>query len=263
MFQEFALFPHMDVGRNVAFGLKMKGMEPEASRQRVEEVLELVGLPGFGKRDVDELSGGERQRVALARSLAPEPELLMLDEPLGSLDRTLKERLMLELPQILRRTEQTALYVSHDQEEAFALADRIVVMRQGQVAQLGTPEAIYRQPNSAFVARFLGLDNLVQASAQGSRVDTPFGSMELSEPRHGEVTLLLRPEQASLSPLHGWQLEGEVVERSFRGGVQRVVLSMADGQQFSFDFSSAELLPPVGGNLTVYLPLPDGVQVLA
>jgi ABC-type Fe3+/spermidine/putrescine transport system ATPase subunit len=140
MFQEYALFPHKDVFGNVAFGLQMQGLSRDPVTARVTEVLELVGLVGFERRDVNQLSGGERQRVALARSLAPQPRLLMLDEPLGALDRALRERLMDELPDILRRAGVTAITVTHDQEEAFALADRVVLMRAGRVVGGGLPE---------------------------------------------------------------------------------------------------------------------------
>jgi ABC-type Fe3+/spermidine/putrescine transport system ATPase subunit len=137
MFQEYALFPHKDVFGNVAFGLRMQRLSHEAVAGQVAEALALVGLGGFEHRDVSQLSGGERQRVALARSLAPRPRLLMLDEPLGALDRTLRERLLGELPGILRRAGVTAITVTHDQEEAFALSDRVVVMRAGRVVQVG------------------------------------------------------------------------------------------------------------------------------
>ena len=162
MFQDLALFPHKNVRDNVAFGLRMAGLAPQAIDARVSEVLELVGLAGFEQRDVNQLSGGEQQRVALARSLAPRPRLLMLDEPLSSLDRTLRERLMNELRDILTRVGQTAIYVTHDQQEAFALADRVVILNAGRVAQIGTPQEVYRAPADAFVARFLGLTNLIR-----------------------------------------------------------------------------------------------------
>lgn len=267
MFQEFALFPHMSVADNITFGLRMRDMDPEEIAERLAETLELVGLPGHGERSVEQLSGGERQRVALARSLAPEPRLLMLDEPLGSLDRTLKERLMLELPQILRRTEQTVLYVTHDQEEAFAVADRVIVMRAGEVAQIGRPAEIYREPNSPFVAEFLGLDNLLSGQAEpaetGSKVQTRLGTFDIDESLVGEVTLLVRPEAARLDGEGDWELTGELVERSFRGGSQRAVLRLEEDLVFSFDFSSSDSLPPLGQTVTISLPLPDSIQVLA
>ena len=267
MFQEFALFPHMSVAGNITFGLRMQDMESQGMAQRLDETLELVGLPGYAERSVDQLSGGERQRVALARSLAPEPKMLMLDEPLGSLDRTLKERLMLELPQILRRTEQTVLYVTHDQEEAFAVADRVIVMRAGEVAQIGRPEEIYREPGSPFVAEFLGLDNLLIGQAKpegkGSEVETRLGTFHLDQLLEGEVTLLVRPEAARLDGQGDWQLTGELIERSFRGGTQRAVLRLEDDLLFSFDFSSSASLPPIGNTVTLSLPLPESIQVLA
>lgn len=161
MFQEFALFPHRTVAENVAFGLRMARQSRAQIQQRVQEVLALVNLAGYGDRSIFALSGGERQRVALARSLAPHPRLLMLDEPLGSLDRALREELMVELRTILKAVGVTALYVTHDQQEAFAVADRLVVMRQGQIEQIGAPPVIYNNPASAFVARFLGFHNLL------------------------------------------------------------------------------------------------------
>lgn len=168
MFQEFALFPHRTVAENVAFGLRMAGLSRAEITQRVQEVLALVNLEKYGTRSIFALSGGERQRVALARSLAPRPRLLMLDEPLGSLDRALREELMVELRTILKEVGVTALYVTHDQQEAFAVADRLVVMRQGQIEQIGPPPAIYHTPATAFVARFLGFHNLFPIQPDGA-----------------------------------------------------------------------------------------------
>lgn len=266
MFQEFALFPHMNVADNVRFGLRMQRMAPAEVQPRLTEVLELVGLPGFQEREVDQLSGGERQRVALARALAPKPRLLMLDEPLGALDRTLKERLMIELPQILRSTRQTVLYVTHDQEEAFAVADRVVVMNKGRVAQTGTPEGIYRRPNSVFVARFLGLNNVIEGRVErsdgGSVARTKLGAIPLEEAADGAVTLLLRPETATLEGEGDIEVEGELVERSFRGSSQRMVLRLEDGQRLSFDLSSQTALPPLGETVTLRVDSRDAVQRL-
>lgn len=180
MFQDFALFPHKNVAANVAFGLRMQALPKSQVDEQVEEMLALVGLEGYGRRQVYDLSGGEQQRVALARSLAPRPTLLMLDEPLGSLDRTLREELMNELRAILRRVGVTAIYVTHDQQEAFAVADRILIMHRGHVVQQGTPQDVYRSPASPWVARFLGLTNLVPGRVVAEdplQVDTALGRL--------------------------------------------------------------------------------------
>ncbi len=237
MFQEYALFPHKDVYGNVAFGLRMARLSRSEIEQRVNDALELVGLSGFAQRKVHELSGGEQQRVALARSLAPRPRLLMLDEPLGSLDRALRERLMNELRQILNSVGLTALYVTHDQSEAFALGDRVAIMQKGCIEQIGPPEEVFRQPASPFVALFLGMSNLVPGriiDSETGRVQTPLGEFTATQsarsdyarngPPHlpgkqggaggqvsarseaeqgtiaqqDEVTVLLRPEAAEL-----------------------------------------------------------------
>lgn len=154
MFQEYALFPHRNVAENIAFGLRMRHIPREQIDVRVAEMLTLVGLTGYEQRRVYELSGGERQRVALARSLAPNPPVLMLDEPLGALDRALRERLLDELRDILKQVGVTSIYVTHDQTEAFAIADQLVLMHAGQIEQQGLPTTIYRHPKSTFAARF-------------------------------------------------------------------------------------------------------------
>jgi ABC-type Fe3+/spermidine/putrescine transport system ATPase subunit len=271
MFQDFALFPHMDVVDNVAFGLRMTNTSPAQTQSRVREVLELVGLSEFGDRDVNTLSGGERQRVALARSLAPKPRLLMLDEPLGSLDRALRERLMFELRAILTRMEQTALYVTHDQEEAFAVADRVVLMNAGRVEQIGEPQALYRRPNSPFTARFLGLTNLLEG--EGRQVDgrpilaTAIGDLPLDEPVDGEVIALIHPDSVMLGKNGACLLEGTVRERSFRGAFYRGLVEV-EGVTLTFDFPPNAPLPDAGERveisfdpqeaLLIYPPVEEG-----
>jgi len=160
MFQDFALFPHMNVADNIAYGLKRQSKSKNDRDSRVAEMLDRVGLEGFDDRDVNMLSGGQKQRVALARSLAPNPRLLMLDEPLGSLDALLREQLVVELRDIIHSVGLTSIYVTHDQKEAYAIADRVVVMNDGKIEQVDIPQQIYREPKSVFVARFLGLSNI-------------------------------------------------------------------------------------------------------
>jgi ABC-type Fe3+/spermidine/putrescine transport system ATPase subunit len=265
MFQDFALFPHRNVFENVAFGLRMAGMDERRIQERVQETLELVGLPGFGERDVNTLSGGEAQRVALARSLAPEPRLLMLDEPLGSLDRGLRERLALELRHILRDSRQTAIYVTHDQEEAFVIADRVVVMNAGRVEQIGAPQEIYRKPGSVFVARFLGLNNLIPgevtlSSTTGSLARTAIGDFPAPDDTQGKVTLLLRPDAARLDAGAPIQLQGVLKEVSFRGGIIQATLAV-NGVALQFQFAATVSLPEPGSLLSLGFEPAEAIQI--
>jgi ABC-type Fe3+/spermidine/putrescine transport system ATPase subunit len=253
MFQEYALFPHRDVLGNVAFGLQMQGMSQHDVARRVAEVLQLVGLVGFEHRDVNLLSGGERQRVALARSLAPRPALLMLDEPMGSLDRALRERLLEELPGILRSAGVTTITVTHDQEESFAIADRLVLLRDGCVAQIGTPEGVYQRPDSAWVARFLGLTNLLEARIVApGRVETNLGLLSVSgaTPEHAGLRrtkqLLIRPEAARLVRDGPNVLTGSVTGRSFRGEHYRLTVQHAAGVELAFTLPAGERVPALG-----------------
>ena len=268
MFQDLALFPHKNVCDNVAFALRMANLAPQAIDLRVREVLELVGLAGFEQRDVNQLSGGEQQRVALARSLAPRPRLLMLDEPLSSLDRALRERLMNELRDILTRVGQTAIYVTHDQQEAFALADRVVILNTGRMAQIGTPQEVYRQPADAFVARFLGLTNLIRGrksdaqKAEGRQlIETALGTLTLAEGtcHAGEVVVLIRPDAAMLTGTDNL-VEGTLAERSFRGGHTRIVVH-ADETNLEFEMDSNVTLPPVGSAIQLSLR-PEAITCL-
>jgi ABC-type Fe3+/spermidine/putrescine transport system ATPase subunit len=258
MFQDYALFPHMRVKENIAFGLKMQGFSQPEIDQQVAETLALVGLPGFAGRDVNNLSGGEQQRVALARALAPQPRLLMLDEPLGSLDRALRQRLLEDLRQIIKSTHQTTLYVTHDQEEAYALADRVVVMRAGQAAQIGTPQEIYRQPASIFVARFIGLTNFVPGQAAGGVLTTPLGNFPVSSKENGEVTALIRPDQVRLGTGEV-ELCGTVTDRSFFGEYTQIKVKI-ENYDFTFSLPSGEL-PEVGQEVRLSINPDTGLQV--
>ncbi|SEC38043.1 ABC transporter ATP-binding protein [Streptomyces sp. TLI_105] len=227
MFQDHQLFPQRDVGGNVSFGLRMRGAGKAEQAERVRELLDLVGLPGAGRRSVAALSGGEQQRVALARALAPRPRLLMLDEPLGQLDRGLRERLVVELRQLFGRLGTTVLAVTHDQGEAFALADRLVVMRDGRIAQSGAPDDVWRRPASEFVARFLGFDNVVAARVTGTVAQTVWGKVPVPDGSpEGERRLLVRPGGVRLvEDGPAWTVES----RTFRGSQVVVRLRPAEG----------------------------------
>ncbi|MBO1335961.1 ABC transporter ATP-binding protein [Streptomyces sp. VRA16 Mangrove soil] len=218
MFQDHQLFPQRDVGANVAFGLRMHGASKGEQADRVGELLSLVGLPGAERRAVAALSGGEQQRVALARALAPRPRLLMLDEPLGQLDRSLRERLVVELRELFGELGTTVLAVTHDQGEAFALADRVVVMRDGRIAQSGTPLEVWQHPADEFVARFLGFDNVVEATVSGEAADTPWGKVPVPAGAvHGPGRILVRPAGVRLVDAAEAQLTCTVAARTFRG----------------------------------------------
>jgi thiamine transport system ATP-binding protein len=202
MFQEYALFPHRDVRGNVDFGLRMAGIDRAARAQRVDEVLELVGLTALRDRRVAGLSGGEQQRVALARALAVEPRLLMLDEPLGALDRPWRDRLLREIRALLDRTQLPALYVTHDHEEAFALADRIAVMRAGRVVQMGAPVDVWQRPADEWTAVFLGFGPVVDGERVDAGIATPWGVIPaVGVDRAGQAArVVLRPDAVRLAP---------------------------------------------------------------
>jgi len=253
MFQEYVLFPHKNVGENVAFGLKMAGTNREITSTRVNEVLDLVGLSGLENRDPATLSGGEQQRIALARSLAPEPRLVMLDEPLGALDRSIRERLIGELRDILKSSSQTALYVTHDQEEAFRIADRVVILGNGKTAQIGTPRQIYHQPNSPYIARFLGMNNLLKGeakpSAKGTVLETDIGTWLVEDPHQGSGVILIRPDQIRVGPEDDKRtssLTGILVRSSFSGSAIHLNIEI-NSQQLGFSCSDCGMDIPQTG----------------
>lgn len=202
VFQSHALWTHMNVSRNLAFGLKLRRLPAAAIRERVEAVLDLVGLSGYGDRHVTQLSGGQQQRVALARSLVLEPKILLLDEPFASLDQHLRERLREEVRDIQQRLKITTLFVTHGQDEALALADRIVVMRDGRTEQAAAPDTVYREPETPFVAGFIGTMNLVD----GAIVSGNFQHASFTVPvpaSDGPATLAVRPEALDIVPASG------------------------------------------------------------
>jgi putative spermidine/putrescine transport system ATP-binding protein len=199
VFQSHALWTHMNVFKNLAFGLKLRHLPADEIKRRVDAILELVGLPGYGTRLTHQLSGGQQQRVALARSLVLEPKILLLDEPFASLDQHLRERLREEVRDIQQRLKITTLFVTHGQDEALAMADRIVVMRDGKMEQVAAPDALYREPQTPFVAGFIGTMNLVEGKASnGTFTRGPFSvPLQVGD---GPATLAVRPEALGLAP---------------------------------------------------------------
>jgi len=237
MFQDYALFPHRNVAENIAFGLRMQNAPKEEIQKTVKEALQTIEMTGFADRKVTELSGGEQQRVALARALAPHPRLLMLDEPLGALDRTLREQLSYELRRILHQTRIPAIYVTHDQEEAFSIADRLLLLHDGVILQSGKPADFYHHPKNVWVAKFFGLGNLVEGevlSRSPLAVSTPFGVFQArcdgNAPQKGEKTsLLFRPNQAHKAVTEDKNtVTGKVIDQVFQGETYRLSIRFND-----------------------------------
>ncbi|MGE1155520.1 ABC transporter ATP-binding protein [Pseudomonas kitaguniensis] len=236
VFQNYALFPNLDVAGNIVYGLKVRGVAAQERNQRCDELLELVGLRNHAKRSIHELSGGQRQRVALARALAPRPKVLLLDEPLAALDAQLRERLRSELDQLLRSLGITAVFVTHDQGEAMALGDRILVMEQGRVAQLASPRQIYQQPANAFVAGFVGNLNaftVLERTAHGLKVcggELPWQAFE--QP----ATVYCRPEHLRVMDGEG-HLHGHLLAQFFQGAQSRLLVDVGGPQPLLVDSS--------------------------
>jgi ABC-type Fe3+/spermidine/putrescine transport system ATPase subunit len=262
MFQDYALFPHRNVAQNVSFGLRMLKMDPAQIKNRSAEVLDLVSMLSFADRKVTDLSGGEQQRVALARALAPGPRLIMLDEPLGALDKSLKAELGINLRKILHKSGIPVIYVTHDQEEAFAIADRLLILHEGRIIQSGTPEDIYAQPQNAWVASFFGLGNLLEVKnidQQAGLVETGSGSFRpqaLPKENYGQdrFQLLLRASDGVLvSENHASEntIPGRVTECRFQGNNYRLVIQSMDQKEIFF-FNNEPLKP--GSLIRVHFP---------
>ena len=239
VFQNYALFPHMNVADNIGYGLKLKKTPKEEIRRKVKKMLELVQLPGYEKRKPSELSGGQKQRVAIARALVNNPKVLLLDEPLGALDLQLRRAMQIELKRLQKKLGITFVYITHDQEEAINMSDRIAVMNEGRFEQIGSPDEIYNHPRTSYVATFVGNANILKGRAAGTEngcvlVELPGGIMPVDaageEIKEGEeVTLAVRSENIRLDG--GCGLEAEVAEKSFAGGLLRVVLKLSDGTE--------------------------------
>jgi iron(III) transport system ATP-binding protein len=232
VFQDYALFPHLTIADNIAFGLKRKNerMSRQDIEKRVMEVLHLVRLGGLEDRYPHQLSGGQQQRVSLARALAPKPALILLDEPLSNLDVQVRQRLRQEIRLILKATGMTAIFVTHDQEEAMAICDKIAVMNQGRLEQLGTPEAIYTQPASRFVAEFVTQANFIPAKRNGNLWITEVGSWEIAQTKDlQEIEIMIREEDMMLEP----DVNADIVicDRQFLGREYRYCLETPLGNQ--------------------------------
>jgi len=243
VFQNYALFPNLNVADNIVYGLKVRKVARAEREQRCAELLELVGLQGYGHRAIHELSGGQRQRVALARAVAPRPRVLLLDEPLAALDAQLRERLRSELGQLLRELAITAVFVTHDQGEAMALGDRILVMQRGRIAQLATPRVLYQQPANAFVANFIGTLNafaVLGRTANGVQVsggELPWSASELP------TTLYCRPEHLRVTSAPG-HVCGRLLGQFFQGAQSRLLVDVGGAQPLSVDSSDDRLHTP-------------------
>ncbi|CAN7544563.1 ABC transporter ATP-binding protein [Rhizobium sp. LjRoot254] len=234
VFQSYALFPHLTVEQNVAFALEEQRQSREAIRTRVGEVLEMVRMSAFGGRRPAELSGGQQQRVALARALAPRPRVLLLDEPLSALDLKLRKEMQIELKQLQEEAGITFLFVTHDQEEALTLSDRVAVMQSGRILQMGAPREIYETPTHRFVADFIGDINLMEGEAlAGGGVRLDAGAvLPLTHCKSGRVTVAIRPERARLVPAGEGALEATIVHSAYLGTAMLHKLGLPDGSTF-------------------------------
>ena len=236
VFQSYALFPNMSVSDNIGYGLKIRGVPKAERAKRVAELVALTNITGLEGRRIDQLSGGQRQRVALARAVAVRPGILLLDEPLTALDAALRDRLRGELNRLLRALGITAIYVTHDQAEAMELGDRVVVMRKGAIAQVGSPREIYFTPKNRFVAEFVGAANIIEAAVNNGYLVLPGGRQPIADKiSQPAAVAMVRPESIGLVAASSASLCGTVDSVAFSGGRQRLVVSGASDKPLSID----------------------------
>ena len=261
VFQKYALFTHMNLFENIAFGLRIAKVPKKEIEQRVNEGLELVNLPGYGKRSVDSLSGGQQQRIAIARAIVNRPQVLLLDEPLGALDLKLRKDMQIELKRIQQQVGITFVYVTHDQEEALTMSDTVVVMNEGRIQQIGTPQDIYNEPKNAFVADFIGESNIIDGIMHEDRVVGMYGKkfpcldggFQPNEP----VDVVIRPEDIDIVPVEQGQLTGTVTEVTFKGMQYDIIV---DFYGFKWLIQTTDL-SPVGSRIGIKID-PDGIHVM-
>jgi spermidine/putrescine transport system ATP-binding protein len=250
VFQDYALFPHMTVGQNISFGLELKGLGKNEIEERVISLLDFMQLDGYKARRPDELSGGQRQRVALARALAPDPKVLLLDEPLGALDAKLRKQVQIELKSIQKRTGKTFIFVTHDQEEALTMSDRILVMNEGHLEQDGAPKDLYFHPESRFVADFVGETNMLSCTVKGTEGTTVVldwqghelrGQCRSGDPKDGQkVDAVIRPEKVTChasDPGDGTAIEGRVTQSIFKGSYTTVGVMIGENESTTIQAS--------------------------
>lgn len=256
VFQSYALFPHKTIYDNVAYGLKMKKVPKTEIARRVKEIMALVQLTGFEERYPSQLSGGQKQRVAIARALINRPRVLLLDEPLGALDLKLRKQMQLELKRLQRKLNITFIYVTHDQEEALTMSDRIAVMNDGILDQLGTPEEIYEQPRTKFVATFIGETNIFEGNIKELAMGRVAVRIEngvirgcgYGFSRNEYITVSVRPEKMKFSaaPVKGFQLEAQVKDYVYAGSVVKCIAVLQNGMEIKMDRLAGEELPEPG-----------------
>ncbi len=261
VFQSYALFPNMSVAENIGYGLRVRGVNKSERRIRVGELVALTGIEGLEHRSVDQLSGGQRQRVALARAVAAHPRVLLLDEPLTALDAALRERLRGELDRLLRKLGITTVYVTHDQTEAMALGDRIVVMRKGAIAQVGSPRDIYFAPTDRFVAEFVGAANILEAQAGNGQLALAGGQLTLDNgAASGAVVVMIRPESIGVVDPSAASLSGVVDTVNFTGDRQKLTVSGAADKPVQIDIpNSLDLKPGQRIGLSI---APSAIRIL-
>ena len=261
VFQKYALFPHLNVFENVAFGLRLKKMDEETIRRKVRNMLEVVGLKGFERRSISQMSGGQQQRVAIARSLVNEPEILLLDEPLGALDLKLRKEMQLELKRLQREMNITFIYVTHDQEEALTMSDTVVVMNGGKVQQIGTPEDIYNEPKNAFVADFIGESNIVDGIMRQDFSVTfsghTFTCVDKGFAKNENVDVVIRPEDVDIVPIEKGMLRGTVTSITFMGVHYEIII---DINGFKWMIQTTDYVDE-GAEVGLYIE-PDAIHIM-
>ena len=261
VFQSYALFPNMTVAENIAYGLKIRGMPKAERAARVAELVNLTNIAGLENRRIDQLSGGQRQRVALARAVAIRPGILLLDEPLTALDAALRERLRSELNRLLRALGITAIYVTHDQAEAMELGDRVVVMRKGAIAQIGSPREIHFTPKDRFVAEFIGAANIVEAPLENGQLVLPGGRLPIGvNGSRGDTVAMIRPETIRIVAADSGPLSGTIDSVSFIGDRQRFVINGASHKPLTVDAPNT-IEAKIGERVGLSIA-PDAVRLL-